>query len=344
MPERRPFVLIRDVSNTYVSRSFSVFGKKNGKSVLDHIDLEIREGEIFGLVGESGCGKTTLARAILGLIDHEGEIVIGGLRQDRRCRREMARKVQAVFQDPAGSLNPTKTVGSILEEPLRIQGVKSREERVRRVDEILSLVGLDSTYKIRKPSELSGGQRQRVCIGCALMLGPKLIIADEAVSSLDVSVSAQILNLFRDLHQRTGLSLFFISHNLNVVYYLCDRIAVMYRGQIVELGAAEDIYTQAAHPYTQALLAAAPELTEGEDAPPEAVPVPGIADTVFPAEPDMRNACRYAGLCPRRNECGDKDAEALVNIAHPGKEPHYVRCAFWSRRMYQRRAMLSYGG
>ncbi|MDR0387992.1 MAG: ABC transporter ATP-binding protein [Treponema sp.] len=326
MPEPKPFVSIRDVSNTYVSRSYGVLGKKTGKSVLDHVGLEIRDGEIFGLVGESGCGKTTLARAMLGLIDYEGEILIGGIRQDRRRRREMARKVQAVFQDPAGSLNPVKTVGSILEEPLRIQGVKSREERVRRVDEILSLIGLDPAYKTRRPSELSGGQRQRVCIGCALMPAPKLIVADEAVSSLDVSVGAQILNLFQDLHQRLGLSLFFISHNLNVVYYLCDRITVMYRGQIVELGAAGDIYDNAAHPYTQALLAAVPEPVGEEAAPPEAVLAAETPDAV-PA------ACKYARICPRREECGGREPGDPVNIARTGKEPHYVRCVLVSAHM-----------
>jgi oligopeptide/dipeptide ABC transporter ATP-binding protein len=152
------------------------------------------------------------------------------------------------------------------------------------------------------------------------MLDPKLIIADEAVSSLDVSVGAQILNLFRDLHQRLGLSLFFISHNLNVVYYLCDRIAVMYRGQIVELGAAGDIYTQAAHPYTQALLAAVPEMT-GEDA-------AASFDVPAPRAQDAGSAaCRYARLCPRRDECGGGEPGPPVNIAPEGKEPHYVRCA-----------------
>jgi ABC-type glutathione transport system ATPase component len=264
MPGTEPFLCIRDVSNTYLSRSYGVLGKKTEKPVLNHIDLEIPEGEIFGLVGESGCGKTTLARAILGLIDYQGEIVIGGLRQDRRRRREMARKVQAVFQDPAGSLNPVKTIGRIMEEPLRIHGVKNPGERVRRVDEVLSLVGLDPAYKSRKPSELSGGQRQRVCIGCALMLEPKLIIADEAISSLDVSVGAQMLNLFLDLHQRLGLSLLFISHDLNVVYYLCDRIAVMYHGKIVELGPAEDIYAAPAHHYTRTLLA---DAASGDNSP-----------------------------------------------------------------------------
>jgi oligopeptide/dipeptide ABC transporter ATP-binding protein len=160
------------------------------------------------------------------------------------------------------------------------------------------------------------------------MLDPKLIIADEAISSLDVSVGAQILNLFQDLHQRLGLSLFFISHNLNVVYYLCDRIAVMYRGQIVELGAAGDIYAAPAHPYTQALLAAVPELTEEQPAEVfTALPAPGAGDAVSSAGPGTRNACRYARLCPRRdNKCGGEEPGTLVNIAQEGKEPHYARC------------------
>jgi oligopeptide/dipeptide ABC transporter ATP-binding protein len=166
------------------------------------------------------------------------------------------------------------------------------------------------------------------------MLDPKLIIADEAVSSLDVSVGAQILNLFQDLHQRLGLSLLFISHNLNVVYYLCDRIAVMYRGQIVELGAAGDIYATPAHPYTQTLLAAIPELIGERPAEPggvfTALPAPRAVDAVSPAE-ETRNSCRYARLCPRRDKCNGEDPGTLVNIAQEGKEPHYARCVLAGR-------------
>ncbi|GHU59883.1 ABC transporter ATP-binding protein [Spirochaetia bacterium] len=330
MPESDMLLQIRDVSNVYVSQAYGIFGKKTENHVLDHITVEIPQGELFGLVGESGCGKTTLARSILGLTDYEGEIVIDGLRQDRKQRKRMARKVQAVFQDLSGSLNPTKRIGWLMEEPLKIHGIKNKQERDRKVDETLSLVGLDPSYKTRKVSELSGGQKQRVCIGCALMLDPKLIIADEAISALDVSVGAQILNLFRDLHARLGLSLVFISHNLNVVYYLCDRIAVMYRGQIVELGAAEDIYSAPVHPYTQALLAAVPELTGDQD--------PSAYAADFGEENNEGrpgtdtgghiDGCRFAGRCPQKDNCNSDAKQRLVNIAPAGGAAHYVRCGF----------------
>jgi ABC-type glutathione transport system ATPase component len=240
MAEAPPLLLVRGVSNIYTSRSHGIFGKKNIKPVLNGIDLEIREGENFGLVGPSGCGKTTLGRCILGLIAYEGEILINGQRRGRR--REMALKVQAVFQDPAASLNPVKKIGWIMEEPLVIHRRGTRAERTRQADEMLELVGLDSSYRIRRVDELSGGQKQRVCIGRALMLKPKLVIADEAISALDVSVGAQILNLFRELHETLGLALLFISHNIDAVYYLCDRIAVMDRGRIIKSGSAEEIY------------------------------------------------------------------------------------------------------
>jgi ABC-type glutathione transport system ATPase component len=242
---------IHRLSAAYTSRAHGIFGKKIIKPVLDSVDLEIREGEIFGLVGPSGCGKTTLGRCVLGLIGYEGEILIDGLsyangRQNSgrpgAARRDMARKVQAVFQDPAASLNPVKRIGWIMEEPLAIHRLGSAGERIRLVDEMLELVGLNSSYKTRRVNELSGGQKQRICIGRALMLKPQLVIADEAISALDVSVGAQILNLFRELHENLGMALLFISHNMDAVYYLCDRIAVMERGRIIKTGAAEEIY------------------------------------------------------------------------------------------------------
>ena len=240
-----PYLSIRNLSNAYVTRTFGLFGKKEVKPVLNNVDLEIGRGEIFGLVGESGCGKTTLAKCVLGLIDYEGEIIVNGRKRGKkptpRERRESAFEVQAVFQNPGASLNPVKSVGWILEEPLRVHGLPSvhggqgsAAERQKRVDEMLDMVGLDASHKKRKPRELSSGQKQRVAIAAALMLKPGLIVADEPVSALDVSVAAQILNLFRDLNKRLGLSLLFISHNMEVVHYLCDRVAVMERGSIGE--------------------------------------------------------------------------------------------------------------
>ena len=234
-----PFLVIRNLSCSYVSRPWGIFGKKEEKKVLDSIDLSIRRGEIFGLTGESGCGKSTLAKCILGLIDYEGEVTINGQRRVKnpsfRERRTSALEIQAVFQDPASSLNPVKTVGWILEEPLRAQALLDSSERKAKVDRMLDLIGLDSSYKKRIPGELSSGQKQRVSIGSALMLDPGLIVADEPVSALDVSVGAQILNLFRELNRNLGLSLLFISHNHDLVNYLCDRVAVMQGGKIVEL-------------------------------------------------------------------------------------------------------------
>jgi ABC-type glutathione transport system ATPase component len=243
---------VKGVSNTYVTRSFGAFGRRLEKPVLHDINIEMESGGIFGIVGESGCGKTTLGRCVLGLIEYQGEILIDGQKQGNQGRRifggtmekrrTMAALVQAVFQDPAASLNPTKRTGWLLEEPLRVNKMGTPAERLKRVDETLELVGLDPSYKTRRVNELSVGQKQRICIGCALMLRPRLIVADEAVSALDVSVGAQILNLFRELNKSLGLGMIFISHNLNLVYYLCDHIAVMRDGRIVEQGTAEEVY------------------------------------------------------------------------------------------------------
>jgi len=213
-------IVIRSLSAAYVSRSFGWFGKKEIKPVLKNINLNIAPAEIFGLTGESGCGKTTLARCILGLIDYEGEIVIDGLKQDGFDPKH---NIQMVFQDTASSLNPVKKIGWLLEEPLVMHRLGAKEQRIQKVDEMLARVGLDSSCKTRRVHELSGGQKQRVCIGRALMLQPKILIADEAISSLDVSAGAQILNLFRELRSSLGLTIIFISHNTAAVEYLCDR-------------------------------------------------------------------------------------------------------------------------
>jgi len=229
-----PLLLVRNVSNTYASRRMGLFGKREEKKVLDNVNLEINQGEIFGLAGKSGSGKTTLGRCILGLIEYQGDVLIDGLENTKANAKTRARKLGAVFQDPGAGLNPVKKVGWLLEEPLRIHRLKnSKKERETQVDEMLELIGLDISYKKRWPRELSSGQKQRVSIGCALMLRPSLIIADEPVSALDVSIGAQIVNLFQDLKTGLGISLLFISHNLDLINYLCDRVAVMERGRIV---------------------------------------------------------------------------------------------------------------
>jgi len=218
---------VKNVSNVYTGHNLSHFAKIEKKPVLNNVNLEIRPGEIFGLTGKSGCGKTTLARCILGLVDYEGEILIDGQKPSKAAHR-----IQMIFQDPGASLNPTKKIGWLIEEPLHIHKIGAAEERRNKVDKMLLRVGLNSSYKTRRVHELSGGQKQRVCIARALILEPRLLIADEAISSLDVSAGVKILNLFRKLNKNSGLGILFISHNKDAVEYLCNRVAVMEKGHI----------------------------------------------------------------------------------------------------------------
>ena len=237
---------IKDLSVTY--KTSSVFGTKSVYTAVNHVDLSIKQGEILGLVGESGCGKSTMSRAILGMLDDAeitGEII------------HYTRRPQMVFQDPFSSLNPAKTIGWILEEPLRIFGKYDEQERKVRVLEMMDRVGLDRELINRKPHELSGGQKQRVSIGVALIRRPRFIVADEPVSALDVSIQVQILRLLLELRDELDLSYLFITHDLNVCYSICDRVAVMYKGQIVEEGSVEEIYNNPQHEYTKKLLEAA---------------------------------------------------------------------------------------
>ena len=220
------------------------FRKKPGFHAVKDVSFSIEQGEIMGLVGESGCGKSTLSKAILGMQPYTGEII------------HYTKRPQMVFQDPYGSLNPAKTVGWIVEEPLRAFGKYDATERKRRVADMLDRVGLGAEYALRRPRELSGGQRQRVGIAVALIQRPRFIIADEPVSALDVTIQAQILDLLLELHRDLSLSYLFISHDLNVIYQICDRVMVMKNGSIIESGNVETVFNQPREAYTKKLLAA----------------------------------------------------------------------------------------
>ena len=244
--EREPILEVRHL-NSYYTKGRSLFGGKSQRQqVLKDVSFDLCRGEILGLVGESGSGKTTLCRAILGMLkDYEGEIV------------HYSQRPQMVFQDPFSSLNPAHSIGWIVEEPLRIQGKLKAAERRDAVLEVLEQVGLGAEYVSRRPRELSGGQRQRVSIACAVVTRPKLIVADEPVSALDVTIQAQILQLLVDLKKQYDLSYLFISHDLNVVYQICNRVLVMQHGVIVEQNNVDELFSNPQHPYTKQLLAAA---------------------------------------------------------------------------------------
>ncbi|MBP1727532.1 MAG: peptide transporter substrate-binding protein [Deltaproteobacteria bacterium] len=266
MPETEktasPLVEVKDLVKHFPIRGGVFLKEIASVKAVDGVSLSIHEGETLGLVGESGCGKTTLGRLILRLEEPTaGEIYFQGeniLTYRPSRMRALRREMQIVFQDPFSSLNPRKTVAEIVGEPLRVHGIGSRREREERVLNLLEVVGMRRESLRRYPHQFSGGQRQRIGVARALALNPKLIICDEAVSALDVSIQAQVINLLQDLQGEFGLTYLFISHDLSVVEHVSNRVAVMYLGKIVEIAASDDLYTTPLHPYTQALLSASP--------------------------------------------------------------------------------------
>ncbi|MFF4772301.1 ABC transporter ATP-binding protein [Microtetraspora fusca] len=293
---------------------------------VDGVDLKVGEGEAVGLVGESGCGKSTLGRLASRLYEPTfGKVLYRGAdisHATRRALKPIRPEIQMIFQDPYSSLNPRQTVGTIISGPMQINGLNPPGGREKRVRELLETVGLNPEHYNRFPHEFSGGQRQRIGIARALSLNPKLIIADEPVSALDVSIQAQVINLLQELQRDLGIAFLFIAHDLAVVRHFSQRVAVMYLGKIVEIGDRESIYTRPRHPYTHALLSAVPEATVDE-VPRQRIRLAG--DVPSPINPPT--GCRFRTRCWKAQERCAAEAPPLLQLVG-NREGHLTACHF----------------
>lgn len=323
--KREVLVKVQNLKKHFPIRR-GVFRKQVGAiQAVDGVDFNIYKGETLGLVGESGCGKSTTGRTILQLLDAtEGQVFFNGEELTAIKKGEMRKKrrqMQMIFQDPYASLNPRMQVGNIIGEPLAIHNIGKSNERSERVQELLAVVGLNPYFVSRYPHEFSGGQRQRIGIARALATNPSFIVADEPISALDVSIQAQVVNLMDDLKAQLGLTYLFIAHDLSMVRYISDRVAVMYLGRIVEMGERDDIYDRPLHPYTQALLSAIPIPDPDAEAKRKRIILEG--EVPSPANPPT--GCRFHPRCAYATDvCRQEDPQSR-NLSTEAS-PHMVAC------------------
>jgi oligopeptide/dipeptide ABC transporter ATP-binding protein len=313
---------VKNLKKWFPVRSYSLTGKKAYVRAVDDVSFTIEAGETFGIVGESGCGKSTLGRTIAKLIQPtDGSIIFDGTditRYENKQMRSVRRNMQIMFQDPYASLDPRMTIANIIAEPMdTMKTVKNGEERLSRVVELMEVCGINKAFLNRYPHEFSGGQRQRIGIARALSVMPKLIICDEPVSALDVSIQSQIINLLVDLQRRYNLTLIFISHDLGVVEYISNRVMVMYLGKIVEIAGKKELFSNPAHPYTKALLLSIPEIGEKkfEDEKP-------VLEGDIPSPVSPPSGCAFHTRCPEA--CAD--CSSVVPALRPVKDGHLVSC------------------
>lgn len=311
---------VKNVCKTYTRKRFLSFGKKDETPVLRDVSVTLKDNQVLGLVGESGCGKTTLSKIILGLEKaSSGRVIVDGKDVGSLSKagfKKIRRFMQVVFQDPYSSLDPRMTVSQIISEPLDIHGLyKDKQTRRKVLEDLVKAVGLSPAHLTRYPHEFSGGQRQRIAIARALALDPKILIADEPVSALDVSVQAQILNLLKEIKQKRRLSMLFVSHDFAVARFLCDDIAVMYKGRILEYAPSEELFSNPQHPYTEALFSAVPVPDPAHQKKREAV-------TLF-SRPGMEgHPCPFAPRCAYA--CAACQTPPLLKEVRPG---HFCACA-----------------
>lgn len=320
--EMKKLVEVRNLKKYFPGTEISIFRSGNDVKAVDDVSFDVYEQETLGLVGETGCGKTTVGRTMLHLYEPTaGDTIFDGVNLNELGERELRRtrsKMQMIFQDPYASLNPRMTVGNIVGAPLEVHTKKNRKEKHERVQELLDMVGLNPDFVNRYPHEFSGGQRQRIGIARALALNPEFVVCDEPISSLDVSIQAQVVNLLEDLQKQLGLTYLFIAHDLSMVRHISDRMAVMYLGKIVELADRDEIFLNSLHPYTQALMSAVPvpdpDLAENKDR------TILIGDIPSPANPPV--GCNFNTRCPIAQDICFKEEPEYREV----KAKHWAAC------------------